>query len=92
MSTYSANTFVFDLQMKRKLHIKNHNNAVCGKPYGPCFGVEEFYFKDPDIYVFDIHDIQSKIHLSGSINAFFARTASYFRRNMNADVEVYYRV
>jgi len=84
MSTYSTKTFVFDLKRKRKFNIENQ--AVCHKPYGPCFGVNEFYVGRyiPHVPTNWI----SWIYVSG-------RIASFFGRNMSGegvDVEVYYKV
>jgi len=79
MSTYSLNTFVFNLQAKRKLN-GNGTSILCNSRYGPCFGASEFYFSCCSFTLYTSRTMRS-----------FGNFGSY-NRGQQVNIEVYYRV
>ena len=44
MSTYSENTFIFNMETKRKFDVTNKARAICQNWHdGPCFGDRDLY-------------------------------------------------
>ena len=94
MSTYSANTFIFNMETKRKFNVTDKAYAVCQQRYGPCFGRNDLYFDRNDYYRYRYryrsYDDSTRMYTARSMSSFgdFGR---YFRGE-EVIIEVYYRV